>query len=118
MDSILSLAPPPLSSPPQGEGNAPRPAVPACCVRSGVPLILKIVFSIIRLVEGSAVGVETPRWYRAMTRCECAGVPFAEVAQRMREEGLSFDQVAERTGCGRLCTACLPDLRDHVSRAR
>jgi len=45
-------------------------------------------------------------------------MPFDEVARRMREDGLSLDQVAERTGCGRLCTACLPDLHDHVSRGR
>ena len=48
---------------------------------------------------------------RVMTRCECAGVPFHEVARRMREEGLSLDEVCARTGCGRTCTACLPDLR-------
>jgi len=45
-------------------------------------------------------------------------MPFAEVVWRMSEEGLDLEQVAERTGCGRLCTACLPDLRDYVSRGR
>lgn len=45
-------------------------------------------------------------------------MPFSEVARRMRDEGLSLEQVAERTGCGRLCTACLPDLREHVSGTR
>jgi len=53
-----------------------------------------------------------------MTRCECTGVPFDEIARRMRDEGLSLDQVAERTGCGRLCTACIPDLRARVSSGR
>lgn len=47
---------------------------------------------------------------RRMTRCECAGVPFADVAELMRREGLSLDQACDRTGCGRTCTGCLPDL--------
>jgi bacterioferritin-associated ferredoxin len=34
----------------------------------------------------------------------------------MREEGLSLEEIAERTGCGRICTACLPDLRKHLGR--
>jgi bacterioferritin-associated ferredoxin len=45
-----------------------------------------------------------------MTRCECAEVTFAEVAHRVRAEGLSLDEVATRTGCGGNCTACVPDL--------
>lgn len=47
---------------------------------------------------------------RRMTRCECAGVAFAEVARRMRSEGASLDEIGARTGCGRTCQACLPDL--------
>ena len=39
-------------------------------------------------------------------------------ARRMREAQLSFEQACEMTGCGRTCTACLPDLRSHVYRAR
>jgi hypothetical protein len=81
-------------------------------------LILKTVFTIIGAVEGSIAHLDAPCWPRAMTRCECAEMPFSEVCRRMRDEGLSLEQVVERTGCGRLCTACLPDLRDHVSRAR
>jgi bacterioferritin-associated ferredoxin len=50
-----------------------------------------------------------------MTRCECAGLPFAEVERRIREEGLTLEELGERTGCGRLCTACLPDLRHHLA---
>jgi len=46
----------------------------------------------------------------AMTRCECAQVSFQEVARRMRDEGASADEACRRTGCGRLCTACVPDL--------
>jgi bacterioferritin-associated ferredoxin len=48
---------------------------------------------------------------RAMTRCECAGLPFAEIARKIREERLSLAEVTGRTGCGGTCTACLPDLR-------
>lgn len=69
-------------------------------------------------MEGSIAHRDAPWCYRAMARCECAGMPFAEVVRRMSEEGLDLEQVAERTGCGRLCTACLPDLRDYVSRGR
>jgi bacterioferritin-associated ferredoxin len=55
---------------------------------------------------------------RAMTRCECVGVSFDDLARLLRDDGLSFEELAERTGCGRLCTACLPDLREHVAPPR
>jgi bacterioferritin-associated ferredoxin len=45
----------------------------------------------------------------AMTRCECADLTFEEIRLRM-ERGQVFDEIAHRTGCGRTCTACLPDL--------
>ncbi|MCG6923589.1 MAG: (2Fe-2S)-binding protein [Acidobacteriota bacterium] len=51
-----------------------------------------------------------------MTRCECAELSFDEIARRMREEGLSLEEISERTGCGRTCTACLPDLRSHLRK--
>jgi len=54
---------------------------------------------------------------RAMTRCECAELGFDEVARRIRD-GASLEEVQVRTGCGRLCSACLPDLRDHLARQR
>ena len=57
-----------------------------------------------------------PGWSRPMDRCECAEMPFDEVARRMDEQGLSFEEVADRTGCGRMCSACLPDLRKHVRK--
>lgn len=50
-----------------------------------------------------------------MSRCECARVAFAEVATAVRERGLSPLAAIEETGCGRLCTACLPDLRRFLS---
>jgi hypothetical protein len=53
-----------------------------------------------------------------MERCECAEMAFDEVARRMGEQGLSLEEVADRTGCGRICSACLPDLRKHVSKTR
>jgi NAD(P)H-nitrite reductase large subunit len=51
-----------------------------------------------------------------MERCECAEVAFSEVARRMSAEGLSLEEVAERTGCGRICSACLPDLQKHLCK--
>jgi len=51
---------------------------------------------------------------RAMTGCECAGVSFHEIARALREDGLALDEVCRRTGCGRTCTACLPDLQRYL----
>jgi NAD(P)H-nitrite reductase large subunit len=53
---------------------------------------------------------------RAMTRCECAGVAFAEIARRLQEERASLDDLCRRTGCGRTCTACRPDLEAYLAR--
>ena len=47
---------------------------------------------------------------RAMTRCECAGVSFQHFAQQMAAAGGTIEQTCRSTGCGRICTACLPDL--------
>jgi bacterioferritin-associated ferredoxin len=41
---------------------------------------------------------------------------FAEVARKLRDERLSLEEVARRTGCGGTCTACLPDLRAFLAR--
>ena len=70
-------------------------------------------------MEGSIrLGNGASACYRAMTRCECAEISFDEIARRMREEGLTLDQVGALTGCGRCCSACLPDLRAHLARSR
>jgi bacterioferritin-associated ferredoxin len=53
-----------------------------------------------------------------MTRCDCAGFSFAEIARRLREEGATFDELCVRTGCGGTCTACLPDLRFYLDSQR
>jgi bacterioferritin-associated ferredoxin len=55
---------------------------------------------------------------RAMTRCECAEMPFAEVARRLREEGQSLAELSRRTGCGQTCTACVPDLEEFLACPR
>ena len=69
-------------------------------------------------MEGSAgFGGGASGWRQAMTRCECAELTFDEVARRLRD-GASLEELQERTGCGRLCSACLPDLRDHLARRR
>jgi NAD(P)H-nitrite reductase large subunit len=51
-----------------------------------------------------------PATPRAMSRCECAGISFEDVARRLRDTGCDVEDICRRTGCGRTCTACLPDL--------
>jgi len=51
---------------------------------------------------------------RKMTRCECAELAFSAIARLVSEQGLSLDAVIHRTGCGRTCTACLPDLHGYL----
>jgi bacterioferritin-associated ferredoxin len=46
-----------------------------------------------------------------MTRCECADLPFEEVAQQMRVCGRTLADITRTTGCGDICTACIPDLK-------
>jgi bacterioferritin-associated ferredoxin len=80
-------------------------------------LKVKTFVIILGLVEGSvSLGSARP-WARCMTRCECAELPFEEVARRVRE-GRSLDEVQAETGCGRLCSACIPDLHDHLAARR
>lgn len=55
---------------------------------------------------------------RTMTRCECTGVAFAEIARLLEEQRVDLAGAQERTGCGQLCTACLPDLRDFLGARR
>ena len=68
-------------------------------------------------MDGIAALGRCGRLVRAMTRCECAELPFAEVSRRMAL-GQGLDQVQAETGVGLLCAACLPDLREHVAEAR
>jgi bacterioferritin-associated ferredoxin len=68
--------------------------------------------------DGSATIAEPVRCARVMTRCECAGLPFDEIARRVRERGQGLEAVQRETGCGRLCTACLPDLHEHLAARR
>jgi bacterioferritin-associated ferredoxin len=63
----------------------------------------------------SAVLAEPVGCGRAMTRCECSGMPLEEIARRVCDEGQSLEKLQAETGCGRLCTACLPDLHDHIA---
>jgi bacterioferritin-associated ferredoxin len=51
----------------------------------------------------------------AMTRCECAGVTFEEVARRMHAERVGAEQVLRRRGCGLNCGACMPDLHKFLA---
>ena len=81
---------------------------------------MKTIFIIIEMLADSislgADGVAV--WARAMTLCECAELSFDEILRRMREGSLSFDETCRRIGCGRLCTACLPDLRARACKTR
>jgi hypothetical protein len=49
-----------------------------------------------------------------MTRCECAELPFEEIARRVRRDGLGVAEALTRGGCGQICTACLPDLESYL----
>ncbi len=53
-----------------------------------------------------------------MTVCACTGRTFAEVAARVVREGPSSLDAERLTGCGSLCTACLPDLRSFLAGRR
>jgi bacterioferritin-associated ferredoxin len=61
---------------------------------------------------------EPVRFGRAMTRCECTGLAFDEIARRAFAPGQSLEAVQRETGCGHLCTACLPDLCAHLDAGR
>jgi bacterioferritin-associated ferredoxin len=68
--------------------------------------------------SGGVLEPEPVRFGRTMTRCECARLAFDDVARRVFVEGQSLEAVQRETGCGYLCTACLPDLRDHLAARR
>ncbi len=55
---------------------------------------------------------------RAMTRCECSGVAFAQVAREVLVEGRPLGEVLRRTGCGQTCEACRPDLDRYLAARR
>jgi bacterioferritin-associated ferredoxin len=50
-----------------------------------------------------------------MTRCECHGVPFSEVARVADEHpNLRFHALIRKAGCGQTCTACHCDLKNYL----
>ena len=51
-----------------------------------------------------------------MTRCECAGLDFTEIARRSHADELSPGAVISATGVGRNCTACIPDLLAFIAQ--
>jgi bacterioferritin-associated ferredoxin len=55
-----------------------------------------------------------PGFAQAMTRCECAGISFAEVG-RLLDAGEPLPAALARTGCGSTCTACRPDLESYLA---
>jgi bacterioferritin-associated ferredoxin len=68
-------------------------------------------------MDGSVTVRRCGRLVPAMTRCECAEITFDDLARRMREQRASLDAVQAETGAGLMCTACLPDLREHLAAA-
>jgi NAD(P)H-nitrite reductase large subunit len=64
--------------------------------------------------EPVAETLAVPQRGPAMTRCECAELPFEMVARRLNESGQSLQELGRRTGCGQTCTACLPDLERYL----
>jgi bacterioferritin-associated ferredoxin len=50
-----------------------------------------------------------------MTRCECLELSFESLEKRILA-GETPEQAVEATGCGSLCTACIPDLREFLAR--
>ena len=51
-----------------------------------------------------------------MTRCECAEITFAEIADQAEREGIDeFALLCRRTGCASTCTACGPDLEAYLA---
>ena len=59
--------------------------------------------------RGNAWTLSLPAIAPPMTRCECAGVTFAEIG-RMLEAGEPLPAALARTGCAGMCAACGPDL--------
>ncbi len=52
-----------------------------------------------------------------MTRCECAGLTFEEIARiAERERITAFEVLCRRTGCASTCTACACDLAAFLAR--
>ena len=54
-----------------------------------------------------------------MTRCECAGITFEEIARTAeRERVAAFEVLCRLTGCASTCTACRADLEAFLARRR
>ncbi len=47
----------------------------------------------------------------AVDRCVCHEVPFEDLVRLNREQGLSLEQLMDRTGCCTGCTSCEPYVR-------
>lgn len=47
----------------------------------------------------------------AVNRCVCHDVTFKRLVEMARDEGLTLEQLSERTGCGTGCGTCVPYIR-------
>jgi NAD(P)H-nitrite reductase large subunit len=51
-------------------------------------------------------------------RCVCFKVTFAELIRLNRESGAGFEELQERTGCGRGCGLCVPYVKAALASGR
>lgn len=51
-------------------------------------------------------------------RCVCFKVTFVELLRLRRETGASFDELQQRTGCGRGCGFCVPYAKAALATGR
>jgi bacterioferritin-associated ferredoxin len=49
-----------------------------------------------------------------LTTCACADLTFEQIAQKVRASKKNWRETCRELGVGVTCTACLPDLHDHL----
>jgi hypothetical protein len=83
-------------------------------------LKMEFVFIILGLVIEMACSTTTPDFFtggvpRVMSRCECSGTSFSDVARTMVQHQCSHEHAMAVTDVGQLCTACIPDLELYLA---
>lgn len=54
----------------------------------------------------------------AVDRCVCVNVTFRDMLALSNREGLGFDELSRRLGCGRNCGLCAPYIRAALATGR
>lgn len=62
--------------------------------------------------------LDAPNTRVRVERCVCYDQPFEKLLKMAREEGLTQDQLSERTGCCTGCGMCKPYVRVVLSTGR